>query len=289
MLFTPFKLGETPQAPAMDGMPNPLSPHDAIVNSLHKIGGGDVGVNDDKKPKNPMAEEMKVLYNKPLQYDNIPASQAVKNAATKVGVNPALLFSSTFQEGLNKALVPREREKIEKYLKENNMQTEGFPVNGYQYYGLDTIGDRLPELVKKGYLPQDFANNMKVVPMYNDHKKKVGDKWVDDPQPINSANFKNNESALMAKAAFVRDSMDKVKSYAAAKKINLDDDALNYFTLAAYNSGEGNAQKMLEKYAASKDKKAFIEKGDKNWQNVHKNISPRMANMKLANELLNTK
>lgn len=234
------------------------------------LGGMGLGGDD------PMGKEMRALYNKPLMYDNNqPAHIVASNAAKKVGINPALFFSSAFQEGFNKAIAKPD-EASEAY--SNAKIGSDFPVDGFFNYGLDTIGTRLPELIKKGYLPVDFGSKMKTYDAFNEKKEKVS-----------TAAFRNNEDALTAKAAFMRDAQDKVSEWARKKGATLDEDAMNYFTIAAYNSGEGNAQKMFDKYLSAKDKKAWIEKGDSQWQKVHKNLSPRMKNIKLANELLSEK
>jgi hypothetical protein len=251
------------QIDALSGVSKP--PVDLPMEAV--MGGGDPPTED------PMAKEMRVLYKKNLPYDNLPAFVAAKNAATKAGINPALLTSSAFQEGFNKAII-RPEEVSEAYT--NAKIGNDFPVDGFYNYGLDTFSDRYPEFVKKGYLPADMQ--------YKPYKAK-NEKGED----VNTAAFKSNSDALMAKAAFMRDSMDKMKEYAKGKNVDMDEDALNYFTLAAYNSGEGNAQKMFEKYVAAKDKKAWLEKGDANWQKVHKNLSPRIKNMKVAMELLEEK
>lgn len=241
--------------------------------------------------EDPLATEMRTLYNRPLAADNnLPAFQVARNAAKQVGINPALFISSAFQEGFNKAIAkPSERSGAYDNAVNGNydngkgmkgaqekLDSKGYPVDGFFNYGLDTFSTRYPELVKKGYLPKDF--NFKPYKAYNEKGELV-----------TTAAFPNNETALMAKAAFMRDTMDKVNAVAKKKGITLDEDALNYFTLVGYNAGEGNADKMLDSYAKAKDKKAFIDSGDANWMKIHKNVSPRIKNMKVALELLNEK
>lgn len=50
MLFSPFNNSFAPPIPQMDGMPNPLNSHNAIINSLLKLG------NDDPKKKGNIAQ-----------------------------------------------------------------------------------------------------------------------------------------------------------------------------------------------------------------------------------------
>lgn len=250
---------------------------------------------DDKKKKKSnepydMGAEMRLTSKKQLRYDNKTAPELIKLVAQKTGVNPNLLYASAYQEGLNKAIA--KPEETENYLKEKGWFNQDFPVSGYDLYGLDTFGGRFDEFVQKGYLPKEFSQRFTPVEMENDHMKKVVDPktgkvtMVPDPQLVRSADFKTNEDALMAKAAFIRASNDTTAEEAKKLGLTLDQDAANYFTMVAYNAGEGNMKKMLQKYAAAKDKKAFIEKGDANWQSVHKNVGPRMKNMLIAAELL---
>jgi len=260
-----------------------------ILQSASGIMGGITGVlggDGGKKKGDPIEDEMRLGYKKKFSYDNKNVNDVISGVANKSGVDAGLLFSSSFQEGMNKQIF--KREEVEKDLKGKGWFDEKFPISGYDFYGLDTFGDKFPDLVKKGYLPEDFGQKFNKVQIENDHMKKDPQtgKMIPDPQLVTSADFRTNEDALMAKAAMLRDIQDKVGSMAKDKGIELDQEAKNYFTLVGYNAGEANAEKMLSKFAASKDKKSFIEKGDSQWQSVHKNISPRMSRMKLATKLL---
>lgn len=232
--------------------------------------------------EDPLEKEMRLLYNKPLRYtNNLPASQVIKSAAQKAGINPALLFSSAFQEGFNKSIAKPD-EVSEAY---TMAKMDGnFPVDGFYNYGLDTFGDRYEQLKK--YLPEGFDKRFKlfdVVSEIEEKKQKAGQPY----KTYKSAAFMNDEDALIAKAAFIRAEGDALNEYAKSKGVTLDEEAQNYFTLAAYNSGAGNAKKMLDKYVTAKDKKKWLQDGDGEWQKVHKNVSPRIKKMKLAAELLN--
>jgi hypothetical protein len=277
-------LGAPPPQPMQ--LPQNLS----VSNQLQAVVGDDDKKKKKKEEPYDMGAEMRLTAKKPLKYDNKTAPELIKLVAQKTGVNPNLLYSSSYQEGLNKAIV--KADETEKFLKEKGWFNQDYPVSGYDLYGLDTFGGRFEEFVKKGYLPKEFANRFVRVDMENDHMKKVVDPktgkatMVPDPQQVSSADFKTNEDALMAKAAFLRASSDTATNTAKQMGLTLDEDAANYFTMVAYNAGEGNMKKMLQKYAAAKDKKAFIENGDANWQSVHKNVSPRMKNMLIAKELL---
>lgn len=265
-----FSFMQTPQN-SVQSDPNAIPTVAVSENSVLKQLSDDGG----KKKKYDSGEEMRQLYKRPLKYDsNKPAVEVVRSAAARAGINPALLFSSSFQEGLNKAIADPDNvsEAYNMALKKDK-ELSGYPVDGFYNYGTDTFGTRIKELSK--YLPKDFEGRYRLFDAVNERGEKV-----------KTAAFKTNEDALVAKSAFIRAEADAISEYAKSKGIPLDEDALNYFTLAAYNSGSGNARKMLEKFAAAKDKKAFLEAGDASWQKVHKNISPRMKNMAIAAELL---
>jgi hypothetical protein len=218
-----------------------------------------------------IGNEMKALYKKDVKFDNKKAIDIVRGAATRSGVNPALLFSSSFQEGFNKAIAKPD-EVSEAY---QNAKIGGdYPVDGFYNYGLDTFGDKYEKL--KQYLPEGFDQRFKTYKAKNEK-----DEWV------TTAAFKSNEDALTAKGAFIRSEMDYVNNLAKQRGIELGDAARNYFTMAAYNTKHENVDKMFDRYIAAKDKKAWLDKGDENWQRIHTNISPRMKHMAIANELLN--
>lgn len=255
-----------------------------LQNILDKAGGIMAGITNaigdggGKKKSDPIDEEMKLSMGRKFSFDNKNVKDVISSVGKKTGVNPSLLFTSGFQEGMNKAIFKPD-EVSEAYV---SAKVSGdYPVDGFYAYGLDTFGDRYAELKK--YLPEGFESRFKTYDAYNDKKDKYGNPT---PEKIKTAAFKTNEDALMAKAAFLRSIQDKVGEMSKTKGIDLDDQAKNYFTLAAYNAGEGNADIMMDEYLKAKDKKAFIEKGLTSRGGVHKNIYPRMTRMKLADELL---
>lgn len=225
---------------------------------------------------NRISSEMKVLYNKPLRFDNNrPAYEVAVSAANKVGVNPALLFSSAFGEGMNKEIATNGEEVSQAYL--NAKMTNDFPVDGFNNYGLDTFGTKFPELVKKGYLPQDFQGRFKSYPAVNETER------------VQTAAFKTNEDALMAKAAYLRDLQDKVREMASKKGFSVDEKGLNYLSMALYNGKAESSQRIFDEYAAAKNKDEFIDKGQTSMKGIHANIYPRLANMPLAMQLITPK
>jgi hypothetical protein len=268
-----------------------------LFNDTMLVDGGDPG--DGKKPKpkvvpvkplptttqppHPVSKpydldaEMKGAYKNVMHFDNKPAIEIAKSAATKMGINPALLFSSAYQEGMNKAILkPDEVSEAYNNAEKKGLDTKNFPVDGFYSYGLDTFGDNYSQLKK--YLPAGFEKNFKVYKAKNEKG-----------QPITTAAFKSNEDALVAKAAMMKQTNEQINNYAKQKGITIDPEDLDYFTLAAYNGGFGNAKIMMDEYSKSKDKKAFIEKGETTRKGVHTNIYPRISRKKLVQQLLDTK
>jgi hypothetical protein len=224
-----------------------------------------------------MSKEMQLLYKRPIAFDNKPAIEVARSAALKTGVNPALLFSSAYQEGMNKAIAdPDEVSVAYTNAEKAGLDTKTYPVDGFYSYGLDTFGGRYEQLKK--YLPEGFDKRFKTYDAKNEKNES-----------IKTAAFITNEDALIAKGAMLRSVADRVSQEAKKKGLMLDQDQIDYFTLVGYNSGEGNISKMMEKFAQSKDKKAWLEKGDVNWQRVHKNVSPRLKRIKFAQSLFDEK
>lgn len=170
------------------------------------------------------------------QFDKLPVKQSATNAAKRLGLDPALFYSSAMEEGMSgffKKGFPGEG-----YF--NNSSYENFPVAGFGGFGLDTFGGRFNELVKKGYLPKEFEK--KFQPNVNTNEKG---------ESVQSADFRSVEDALQAKAAMIKLSQDQIMDYAKKNKIDLSPQAQNFFTLINYNAGEGSAQKMLQDYYKS--------------------------------------
>lgn len=201
---------------------------------------------------------MNKLFNTTLNIDNKKAIDIVKSVAKKTGLSPQFLGANAMQEGFNYAIIKQNKSRPFK----------DFPVDGFLYYGLDTFSDSADRLKSKGYLPKDFS--YKVFQQENEKGRKV-----------NSAAFKTNEDALLAKAAYLKDFQDQVVDYAKRKGINLNPNAKDYFTMSAYNGGMGNAKIMIDELASGNyNQDAFVSTGKTSRQGVHKNIDPRMKKMK---------
>ena len=222
------------------------------------------------KKKNWIAEDIKTLYKKNVPVDEKPVYSLIKEAAQVGGVDPELLFASAFQEGMNKAVAYPD-EVSEAYEQLPLEDQEAYPVDGFYNYGLDRFSERYDSLKK--YLPEGF--DFKEFEGVNEKGSK-----------IRTAAFKDNKSALIAKAAMIRSEMDTVRNYASKNGIPLDKKAMQYFTMAAYNGGFGNAKIMLDEFKTAKDKNAFIDNGLTSRKGVHKNIMPRMENISVAGSVL---
>lgn len=217
-----------------------------------------------------MAGEFRSNGKKLLPYDDKSIIDLSKSVGASMGINPSLLASSAWQEGANKAALSPD--DISVGYKDHEKELEGYPVDGFFNYGLDTIGDKYDKIKK--YLPEGFESKLKFFKTTNEKN-----------QPITTAAFKTNADALTAKAAMLKYEMNNAVDYAKQKGIDLDDKAKNYFMMAAYNGGAGNADKMIDEYIKAKDKNSFIDKGETKLKAIHKNIKTRMDNMAIADEL----
>lgn len=219
--------------------------------------------------------ELKAGYKSKLKYDNNrPADEIVLEAAKEGKIDPAELMTSAWVEGMNKAAA-RPDDVSEAY---NNAAAKDpsinqFPVDGFHNYGVDTFGDNYEALKK--YLPPGFEQRFKLYDAVNEQKAR-----------IKTAAFRTNKDALIAKAAFMNMEKNNIKEYAKKHGVDLDDKAQKYFTMAAFNGGPGRARQMVDEYVKAKDKNAYIDQGQTQYGQIHKNISPRMKMLSLAQELL---
>lgn len=232
-------------------------------------GGGDPVLTDyDKK-------EIKRLLGTKMMYDNKTASEILDAASKRSGLDKSFLSASALQEGMNLA-IKKPDEASEAYTNAK-VDPNKFPVDGFSNYGLDTFGEAHDRLVKKGYLPKDFS--------YFPYKAKN-----EQNMEVTTAAFRNNEDAVTAKAAYMRDFMDSVNEEAGKRGLKLNDRELKYFTMAGYNGGPGAIKIMLDELKDSKGSAAdYIKTGSKKKGQVHKNVSPRMQKMDYFTELFNQK
>lgn len=212
------------------------------------------------------------LLNKNMPFDNKTALEILKTVSQKSGVSMPFLAGNAFQEGMNFQISNSSGKTKDELINTYGADPE-FPIDGYTSYGLDTFGTVAPELIKKGYLPKDFKYDA-----YNTGNEQGN--------TVNTANFKTNEDALTAKAAFIKHIQDGVKDYATKKNIKLEPKTMDYLTMSAYNGGMGNARIMMDELSSGKfNQKDFVEQGQTSRQGVHKNIVPRMKKIGIIDKL----
>jgi hypothetical protein len=203
--------------------------------------------------------------NKPLLGGNF--KDITTKAAQAEKLNPALLGASSLEEGVNQRIKSPDTVS-EAYVNANKKgQLKDYAVDGFYNYGLDTFGDNYDTLVKKGYLTSDFKSNF--IPYQAQNEKH---------QKINTAAFRDDASAMQAKAAMLAYNRDQFNQYAQKKQVQLSPEAQDFFTLATYNGGIGNSQKMLDYYNQQgllKDN-AFLTKKPKLYAGIYDNVMHRM-------------
>lgn len=234
-------------------------------------------------------DELKSLSSKKL--DGSSPFALAKKASAYTKIDPSLLFSSAYVEGMNKNLTDPRPLQSDAYVnalhgyytdfsgknklgKQSTFDASQYPVDGYATYGLDTFGQRFDEFVKKGYLPATFKDQFVPYTASNEKEK------------VTTAAFKSNEAALEAKAAYLRATQDDVQSYFKKKNQQLDPDAQNFFTMALYNATPKSAYKMMDEYMTAKDKKGFLEQGQTKYKSIWNHIHQRMELMPVVNDYL---
>lgn len=242
---------------------------------------------DPKKKSFSFVDEFKGLHS--FNLDGQSSFQLAKKIGKNTGIDPSLLYSSAYVEGMNQNLVDPRPMHSDAYVNatqgyytdwsgkkrlgtQNKIDESLYPVDGFSTYGLDTFGSRFKEFVKKGYLPESFKDQF--IPYTASNEK----------EQVQTAAFKNNESALQAKAAYLRATQDDVVNYFKKKGQQLDPEAQNFFTMALYNSTPKSGYGMMDEYMKAKDKKAFLEQGQTKYKSIWKHIQPRMQLMPLVRE-----
>lgn len=188
--------------------------------------------------------------NKVPSYGTETFHDSAVKSASKVGLDPALLYSSSQEEGAS-GLVPDEKGEIET----GEFTNEKYPVDGFASYGLDNFHDNFKEMVKRGYLPKDFDYQK------SQRTNETGNK-------VNSALFKSPEDAMQAKAAYVKMEQDNLEDWAKKNEVQMSPLAKQFFTLIAFNGGPGRAHILLNYY-----KKKGLLDGDKFLENAPEKAS----------------
>lgn len=111
--------------------------------------------------------------------------------------------------------------------------------DGYGDFGLDRFGERIQEFEDRGLMPKD---GMKQRLLYSKHNNEKGEDVV-------SADFTNLKDVVTAKNAFLKSGKQSIDRKVKELGIgSLSQNAKDYFTVLAYNFGEGGARTMLQKY-----------------------------------------
>jgi hypothetical protein len=180
------------------------------------------------------------------------------------GIKPEVLFASAMEEGLQ----GQRKGNIISFAKDER----GEYIDGFAHLGLDNAGSGLDALDKAGYMKK--AISYEPFTAENEQHK-----------PVQSAFFDTLEDALYAKAAYLNKSRDAVRNYAAKNKLQLNDDAMDFLAMQAYNAGEGILPKAINKYSTQGllDNALFLEKApaggyneNQSYYNVRRRYDPIM-------------
>ena len=180
------------------------------------------------------------------------------------GIKPEVLFASAMEEGLQ----GQRKGNIISFAKDER----GEYIDGFAHLGLDNAGSGLDALDKAGYMKK--AISYEPFTAENEQHK-----------PVQSAFFDTLEDALYAKAAYLNKSRDAVRNYAAKNKLQLNDDAMDFLAMQAYNAGEGILPKAINKYSTQGllDNALFLDKApaggyeqNPSYYNVRKRYDPIM-------------
>jgi hypothetical protein len=277
---------------------NPLSPATIAPMTLQRaIGGGDdpnkkISFKDDKE-KTAYWMGMRKKYGdqwlqgrmqwmdwagKKLPAGVTPTELSQKWAKAH-GLDAGDLLASSFEEGMPLRFPGKDgsTDDISQAYDENLKPEDqkAYPVDGFRAYGLDTVGSRYKDMIKRGYLPQDFEKQLKPFKAINEQKEKV-----------TTAAFTSDDAAFQAKAAMMAMEKDDFMQYAKKKNVQLSPKAQRFFTLAAYNGGAGAAQAMLDDYQAQgllKDDAFLKNKPKARFGRVYNNVMPRLAGADMFN------
>lgn len=178
-----------------------------------------------------------------LHLDETPrfGSSSTKDIATtaaqKVGIDPALLYTSAMIEGMSSHV----KTPGQDYNYDPSGNTSKHPVNSSADFGLDQIRSEIPRLQAKGYLDTKLD--------YVKHIHPQGELGSGGkPVTQNDVDFKSDEDGMAAKAAFLKDNYDQIDDVAKKNGIPLSAKARDFFALVNYNAGPGVGARMMADY-----------------------------------------
>lgn len=193
----------------------PQQINDKWANNPYLVGGRDK-----------WGDNLKTNFN----FSGTNVKQSYYNAAKSTGMDPSLVYASSSEEGVQ-GLFPDKQGNVP------FTEDKKYPVDGYVGFGLDNIGTQVPELIKKGLLPPDFANKVKTTTTTNEKG-----------QSVTSSNFTDEDAGVLASAAVLKNSRNNLDAYTKKTGTTLTPRQEDFFNLAAFNLGDAGAQKMLESY-----------------------------------------
>jgi hypothetical protein len=156
--------------------------------------------------------------------------------------NPALFMASMFEEG-TAAWAQGVRNFGEDGLIERDISQGKAPYRGWGSFGLDTIGNRADEFIKRGLLPKDFKSRYQPIEFYNDNVDPSKRQWV------KSGDFKDFNDVIAAKKAYFKAEREDFEKWANQNNLKLSDNAKDLFQVVAYNGGQGLAREMAQSWS----------------------------------------
>lgn len=145
--------------------------------------------------------------------------------------------------------------------------------SGYSSFGLDSFGERLGEFEKKGYIDKEMRNRI----VLRDEVNEKNENRV-------SADFKSLDDVVTAKNAFIKSGKSSIQKKAKELGVTLSKTAMDYFTVASYNLGEGGTRKMLAAYhkAGILDNDKFMDDTSYDgYREPHRNAKRRVQAMNM--------
>lgn len=207
-----------------------------------------------------------------------------QNIGNSSHINPAFLYANSMGEGLVLGAQEDGWQNTQQFADnlKTNPELAKYHYDGARMLGLDNIGKVLPDLISKGYLPQDFQS--KVMP-YNFITQKN--------EQTQSAGFQSPYAAIQAQAAYLNMNRDDVRNYAKQKNYNLTPEQEDFFTSSEYNGGQGNMQSMMDSYNKRgylKDNSFIFDPSFKipndAYPQIYNNVAPRIRNAKQLSDQL---
>ena len=163
-------------------------------------------------------EDFNLYYTSPPSSINQTWRGVIERNKKRLKVDPTLLYGSLMEEGGNTQA----------------SRSSSGRIDGFENFGLDTIGERMDEFVKKGYLDKNFQERATKAGFVNEQGKDVV-----------SAYLNTYDDVLMAKQAFMLSAKDTALNQAKKLNVTLSPKAIDYLMVVGYNYGEGGMKQMM--------------------------------------------